>query len=127
MVDYKLLADEDVGGDLRTAYEAMVVMTVDSTPKKLMTYVDIASEVGFTEASDLEVAVVAGSPAWVHDALQTRGLDVNDSVVQAQLLILVPQHEAAITAAGVVTEKKYPGLKEGYLSDARRKREEGKI
>ena len=43
MIDYKNIADNDPGGDLDVAYEAMKKETVKSYPTKMMTYLDIAN------------------------------------------------------------------------------------
>lgn len=133
MTDYKLIADSDPGGDLQTAFDAMAAEVVTSTPEKLMTYLSIANEVGFTESGALEAAVnaaISGGqlPSWVRSALETKGIDINNPQTGPLLVSLVGEVEAAkILAAGVVSVKKFPSLTIQQLENARYAREQGAI
>ncbi len=130
MVDYKLLADNDPGGDLQQAFDLMSIQTVDSTPEVLMTYRTIASKVGFAESGELEAAVLGEPtlPQWLNVDLQSRGIDVNDPQVAGLLNTLVSAATAAnITAAGVIVSPKYPNMKVGHLKNARDQRNDGVI
>ena len=138
MIDYKLIADNDPGGDLETAFAQMQAETVTvPVPGKRQTYLSIADEVGFTEAATLSAtiaaAVQAGQlPRWVDIALEGPGIDVTNAQVGPILTSLVnasltSEMVNSIIATGTETQPKYAGLRIGYLADARRKRERGEI
>lgn len=140
MVDYKLLADNDPGGDLDTAFATMSAETVTSNPVKRMNYIDVSDECGYALAVKLATAIAAAiggglMPDFVETVMNGRGLDVNNAQVQAQLQALAdnPAVEfdaadmALLTSKGAVSSPKYPGLKVGHLDDARRKRTAGEI
>ena len=138
MIDYKLIADNDPGGDLETAFAQMQAETVTvPVPGKRQTYLSIADEVGFAEAAALsgtvEAEVTAKQlPKWVDVALEQDGIDVTNPQVGPILSSLVNETLTqtmvdAIIATGSEDRPKYPGLRIGYLADARRKRERGEI
>lgn len=138
MIDYKLIADNDPGGDLETAFAQMAAETVTvALPGKRQTYLSLADDVGFTEAMTLsatiDVAVQAGKlPKWVDSAMESGGIDVTNPQVEPILQSLVnaslsAEVVSAILETGVETRAKYPGLRVGYLADARRKRARGEI
>lgn len=131
IIDYKLLADNDPGGDLMTAFESMQGETITTRPEVMITYRKIGAAVGLQESAELEAAVNTpgnGIPKWVDAALSTDGIDVNNQQVSAILTMLVTSETAAaILAMGEVVTAKYPGLKPGHLQNAREMRAEGEI
>lgn len=131
---YKELADNDPGGDVQAAFDAMNSETIDTTPIKRMSYADIAREVGYQESAALESVVDAaissnGLAKWVKSRLERDGIDVNDSQTQALLTSLIGATEAAkIISAGIVKEKKFPYLTSiQQLTNARYARAKGVI
>lgn len=138
MVNYELIADNDPGGDLEAAFALMKAETITQPKDRKVNYVQIANEAGFTEASALEYRIKAlvstsNLPEWVHDALKSEGLNINDSQVSAQLNALVDgttlttAHVDAILAMKNEVSPKYPGIKLGHLETARLLRVEGKV
>lgn len=129
MVNYKLLADEDVGGDLETAHATMSAMTVTSTPEIMVSYRTVGAGVSLEASASLEAAMkpVNGIPEWVNTALASDGINVNDAQVSGLLTNLVPTFSADILALGVVTSPKYKGFKIGHLANARQMRQEGRV
>ncbi len=79
-VNYKRLADEDVGGELDSAFNTMSAMTVETKPEVMVTYRKVGSDVGLTASAELEVAMKTadGIPDWVNIALSTDGIKLND-------------------------------------------------
>lgn len=138
MIDYKLIADNDPGGDLEAAFATMAAETVSvPIPGKRQTYLSIADEAGFTEATALSATVdaaVSGGqlPKWVDTALERDGIDVTNPQVGPILngLVNASLTQAmvdAILATGIEQQPKYPGLKEGHIQNARQKRTRGEI
>ena len=130
MVNYKIIADNDPGGDLETAFAAMSAETVTSAPEVMVTYRRISAVVSLAASAELEAAVKSELtiPSWVNTALASDGIDVNDVQVSAVLDTLVSAGTSAeIKAMGVITEPKYKGFKIGHLANARQMREEGRI
>lgn len=132
MVDYKLIADNDPGGDIETAYAAMAAETVTSTPETRLTYLSIANRVGYAAAAALYDRVIANMPAWINQAMMQGGVDVNNPQTAGILNSLVGGGFTAkmmsdIINAGVESSPKYPGLKIGHLANARQKRAAGDI
>jgi len=142
MVDYKLLADNDPGGDLQIAFEAMKAETVTQAQGRKLTYLQIANEVDFATATALQkrisALVVAGTfPEWLDASLKAEGVNINDPQIhgeQGALNALVgdgaefSQVQAdAIAALKNVTTLKYSGLKLGHLETARAMRLKGDI
>ena len=129
MIDYKNIADNDPGGDLDVAYEAMKKETVKSYPKKMMTYLDIANLLDLSKSKELQDAVVgiADIPEFVDHELKSGGLDVNDVKSQYMLRAIVSEDTAnAIIGLGAVVTLAYPNFKIGHLSNARHMRLEGR-
>lgn len=136
-MDYALIADNDPGMDLADAFASMSAETVAATPKKLMSYIDIANEVGFAESSYLEGVVNAAIdaamlPSWVRSCLENNGIDVNNIQTGPLLdsLVAGPFTQTmadAIKASGVVFVKKYDGLTPAILRKARIMRSEDRI
>ena len=129
MVDYKLIADNDTGGELQLTFDNMSAETVTSTPEVMLTYRRISASVSLAASAELESAVLAAPamPSWVNTALASDGIDVNDPQVSAVLKSLVPSHAEQITAMGIITNPKYAGLKIGHLANARQMRAEGRV
>ena len=126
-VNYKLIADNDPGGDLQTAFNSLASETIITTPETMITYRKIAARVSLTATAELETAISA-LPLWVNKALQTDGIDVNDAQTAAVLSSLVSTETASsIIALGQISTPKYQGLKLGHLQNAREMRAEGKI
>lgn len=130
-VDYKRLADDDVGGELEPAFSTMSAMTVESTPEVMVTYRRISAAVSLAASAELEIGVLSPDsniPSWVNASLSNDGIDVNDPQVNAVLASLVSvDTSAAISAMGVITEPKYTNFKVGHLANARQMRVEGRI
>ena len=129
MIDYKNIADNDPGGDLDVAYEAMKKEAVKSYPKKMMTYLDIANLLDLSKSKELQDAVVgiADIPEFVDHELKSGGLDVNDVKSQYMLRAIVSEDTAnAIIGLGAVVTLAYPNFKIGHLSNARQMRLEGR-
>jgi len=125
-VDYKLLADNDLGGDLDAAFATMSAETITSTPEVMVTYRRISAAVSLEASATLE-AIVQGMetmPSWVDKALATDGIDVNNPQVAGLLDSIIPEFSAAIIAMGIVTTPRYAGLKIGHLANARQKKEQ---
>ena len=97
MIDYKNIADNDPGGDLDVAYEAMKKETVKSYPTKMMTYLDIANLLDLSKSKELQDAVVgiADIPEFVDHELKSGGLDVND--VKSQYMLLMQLLASQVT------------------------------
>ena len=131
MIDYKLLADNDPGGDLEVAFNLMYEQTVATYPQKLMTYIDIASRAGFFVSAELQNAVVdnVGIPSWVDIALSRDGVDVNDEQTQSVLSSIVSEETAlAISALGVELISRFPQLTSvRHLDKARVMRADGRV
>lgn len=130
MIDYKLLADNDPGGNLDTAYAAMSTETITTNPELMITYRKIGADCGLAVSAELEAAVKADAniPDWVNTALANDGINVNDPQVSATLASLVSAESAtSISALGDVVELKYPNLKKGHLQNAREMRQEGRV
>ena len=130
MVNYKLLADNDPGGELETAFDSMSAETITSTPEVMVTYRQIGERVSLAASAELEAAVngSASIPSWVDSVLAKDGINVNDAQVSATLgAIVSADTAAAIIAMGVVTSPKYSGLKIGHLANARQMRQAGRI
>jgi hypothetical protein len=129
-VDYKLIADNDQGGELASAFNAMRAETVSATPEVMVTYRRVSASVSLAASAELEAAVASAPsmPSWVDKALSLDGIDVNDPQTAGLLSTLVtPETAAAIIAMGVISEPKYKGLKIGHLENARQMRAEGEI
>lgn len=132
MINYKLIADNDPGGDVEAAYASMSGETVSSTPETRMTYLSIANRVGFGTAAALYERVVAGMPAWVNESMLNGGVDVNNPQTYGLLRSLIGGNFTAdmadaIVSAGIERTPKYPGLRLGHLVNARQKRAAGEI
>lgn len=132
MIDYKAIADGDIGGDLTVSFQTMKSEVVTSTPKTLISYIDVANSVGLIESAQLQAKVLANLPAWVDSALSNGGINVNDPQVSGTLSGLTDETFTqdvvnSIVSLGVVSSLKYPGLREGYLQNARQKRLAGEI
>jgi hypothetical protein len=135
MVDYKLIADSDPGGDLQAAFDTMAAETVSKTPEVYVNYTNLMA-VDLALAGQLsaiiKAAVDAGTlPEVVHIRLNNGGLNINNPssgyVLQGfvEAGYLTQAEKDTIMAMGVVTTKKYPGLKPGHVQNARQKRAEG--
>ena len=135
MTDYKAIADADVAlaePDLETAYNTLAAQTVTTNPELMLTYIGISNRVGFTIASKLSARVVATMDAWVHEALQNEGIDINNAQTPVLLDSMVDatftQADAdAIKAAGNIDVPVFPNLKLGHLQNAREMRARGEI
>ena len=130
MVDYKLIADNDVGGDLEGAFNAMSLEIISTTPEVMVTYRRISASVSLTVSAELQAAVLNATliPAWVNQALAYDGININDPQVKSVLSTLVYEDSAnRIIEMGVVKAPKYSNFKIGHLANARQKRAEGKI
>ena len=130
MVDYKLIADNDVGGDLEDAFNTMSLDSIITTPEVMVTYRRISASVSLTVSAELQAAVLSASsiPAWVNQALAFDGININDPQVKSVLSTLVSEDSAnKIIEMGVVKTPKYSNFKIGHLANARQKRAEGKI
>lgn len=139
MIDYTSIANGDPGGDLQLAFESMTAETVEQAQDRKVNYVVIANEAGFAEAGALEARIrakIAANelPEWVHDALKSGGLNINDSQLETQLLSMVDEvslttaHANKILTLKTVSVAKYPQLREqSHLAKARKLRVEGKI
>jgi hypothetical protein len=129
-VNYKLIADNDPGGELETAFSLMENVTAETTPEVMLTYRRISAGVSLEASAALELAVNAAPaiPSWVDKALSTDGVDVNNTQTVGLLAALVPDHATAIQAMGTVVVPKYgSGFRVGHLQNARQMREEGSI
>lgn len=138
-VDYKAIADADPGGDLTTAFLAMAAETeTKSRGVHKVTQLEIANQTGMAVATrfrdGLDSAVTDGLvPGWVVGALDADGIDINHPSTQGAMDGLVTAQKLqqddvdAIIAMGSETVNVWPGLKEGYLQNAREKRAAGKI
>lgn len=132
MIDYKAIADADAGGTLDAAYAILAAETITTNPEKKMSYLSIANEVGFTEATELSKRVPAVLEGWVDAALKGDGIDVNNPQTSALVNSLVDANFTqamadAVLAAGNVSTPKYPSLKIGHLANARDMRARGVI
>ncbi len=136
-VDYKLYADNDPGGDLTQAFRAMSLETVATTPIMRLNYIKVADKVDFGTAVNLGEAIEQAIvdklvPSWIRTAMESSGLDINNQQVQSTLSAMVnkgitEKQKDLIIAVGKVEVPKYPGLKEGYLQNARQMRIKGTI
>ena len=128
MVDYTLLADNDPGGDLETAFAVMSAQTAVRTRNShRVNDIMIAKHLGFTAATeflnDVEAALDPRVVAW----LRGDGIDMAHPDVATILDQINPRHKDAALAMGKETVPKYPGLRIGHLATARQMRAEGKI
>ena len=130
MVDYKLIADNDAGGDLESAFNAMSLESVSTTPEVMVTYRRISASVSITVSAELQSAVLSALaiPAWVNQSLAYDGININDPQVKSVLSTLVSEDSGnKIIEMGVIKTPKYSNFKIGHLANARQKRAEGKI
>ncbi len=129
-IDYKALADGDVGGDVETAFSTMKAETVSTFPEVMVTYIQIGYKVSVAASKALEDALPSnvGVPKWVNSKLTTTGINVNDPQVSELLDVLVPTHAQSIKDMGKVEVPKYPYLKRTtHLTKARLMRSEGRV
>jgi len=131
-VDYAVLADNDPGGTLSSAFSAMAAQVVTEYPEFMITYRSVANAVGFDASVQLQVKVKSAFPSWVDALLSSDGIDVNniqtDALVNSLVDTTFTQAMAdGILAMGDVSVPVFPGLKPGVLADARRMRAEGRV
>ena len=131
MVNYKLLADDDPGGDLQTAFDSMEAETVTTNPEVMLTYKGIARDVNLNTAGQLALALDS-SPVWIDHAMRTDGINVNNLQVAPFLTTLIGGSFTqamvdSIKSLGNVVSPKYVGLKKGHLANARQMRADGRV
>lgn len=128
-VDYKLIADEDPGGDLEEAYATMKARTVLNEKREARyTDQDIAREIGFALANQFLDDVEAAVPPRVMYWLKTLGIDVAHLDTRAVLTNINPRNVDLVLALKDEIVPKYGiGFKLGHLQNARQYRLEGKI
>ena len=130
MIDYKKIADNDVGGELDSALSTMklLVETV-KLPEKMITYRTIAAQVNLAASAELETAIKGAEtmPEWVNIALSSDGININDSQVEGVLNSLGLTDAQSIIDIGVDEVLMFPSLKAGHLEVARAKRIAGEI
>ncbi len=132
MIDYKKIADNDVGGEIDVALPVMKLLTEQNTPdEKMVTYRNIGSNVGLAESLEFETKIKAAEtlPEWVNISLSNDGINVNDSQVAGVLsgLGLADGVADSIIALGVEDNLMFPNLRAGHLEVARAKRLAGEI
>ena len=138
MIDYKAIADADIGDGLEDAFIALKALSAPSTDSEhLMSYLSIANQVDFATSMALETVVkaaIVGSllPEWVDTRLNNTGVDVNNVQTAGLLTSLVagPFTQAmvdAIVAAGVTQVFTFPSVQLGHLQNAREKRIAGVV
>ena len=128
-IDYKLIADDDPGGDLGTAYATMAasMVTVERSSTVFTGHM-IAQEIGIAAANqflnDVELAAPARVMGWFNDF----GLDLSDPDVVAYMTSINPANLAAVLALTDESQCKYgTNFKMGHLQNARQYRADGKI
>lgn len=130
--DYTKIADNDpdLEGDLQTSFNAMLVLTEESTPDEVMvTYRMIGRDIGFAESMEFEDKILASelAPYWLDKSLNAEGVNINDPQSTAVLTSLALSEGLAdsIIALGVITSLMFPTLRLGELQTARDKRVRG--
>jgi hypothetical protein len=130
-INYKLIADDDPGGELETAFATMSVVTVvNEKIQARYTDQDIAREIGFGPANQFLDDVEAAVPGRVAYWLRTLGIDVAhiDTINVLNNLDPAPRNLNLVLALKNEKIPKYGfGFKEGHLQTARKKLAEGKI
>ena len=135
-VDYKGIADGDPGGDLTVAFEAMRAEVITSF--RSLTSSDLRKWcVAFPDDyAGIKVASSTSVAAEIALLLIKSGedhLSMEDPNVRAMVDglrdsdVISSVGRDAIFAMATMTEAKYPGLRMGYIQDARRKRAGGLI
>lgn len=131
MVDYVAIKAADPGGTINEAYDAMSAETrAVSRGRYKVTQLMIAEETTIELADNfrngLKAAVDAGQlPDWAMNALDTEGIDVNNSQVRAKLQQIVDAGALeqgdcdAVLAMGDEDVPVWPGLKHGHIQNAR--------
>ena len=131
MINYKLLADNDPGGELQAAFDSMAAETVATTPETQVTYTTLARDVDLVTANAL-TSKLSTQSAWIDNALNSECINVNnpqvgpflDALVDTDFTQLMADN---VKALGNVISPKYPGLKIGHLANARQMRADGRV
>ena len=130
-IDYKLIADEDPGGDLETAFATMSSRMVSNTKLQARyTDQDIAREIGFGKANAFLDDVALQVPERVMYWIQNLGVDLAhlDTIAVLNSLDPAPRNLADVLALKDETVPKYGhGFKLGHLQNARQYRLDGRI
>ncbi len=129
-IDYKKIADNDVGGELDTALATMKLLTETvKLDEKLITYRTIAAQVDLAASAELETAIKGAEtmPEWVHTSLSNTGININDPQTEGVLNKLGLSDAQSIIDIGVDEVLMFPSLRAGHLEVARAKRIAGEI
>ena len=128
MIDYKVIADADPGGDLQAAFEAMRDETVTSYRALSGNELRLWSAANPNDYSAIKVAEIAFSLIQTPDSL----LELN----RADVLLMVEgmvtggifseEGKNALLAMATVITPAYPGLNQAVLAKARDMRKEGR-
>ena len=125
--------------EINAAYDAIEPLD-ESVSKGIhkQTYISLAADIGFSDATEFSTAIAtaignASLPAWVNDAMNGDGINVNDSDVSGVLAILVANFglsqsvSDAILATGSHSVPKFKNLKRGHVQTAIALRAGGQI
>lgn len=128
-IDYTLIADNDPGGDLETAYATMFAETVvNERSNAVFNDRDIAMEVGFTLANQFLDDLEAAAPARIMRWIETIGLDLAHQDVIDAITNIAPRNLSVVLALKDETLPRYGvSFNEGHLQSARELRAVGRV
>ena len=131
MIDYKLIADEDPGGDLQTAFDTMAAVTIEVRKSRaIYNSLGLAAAIGFTNANEFLNDVEASTliPERVVMWINTTGVDIVNADTALILKVIAPQHLDLVLALANETISKYGArFRMGHLQNAREYRARGKV
>jgi len=130
MINYKKIADNDVGGELDAALSTMKLLLETVKPaEKLITYRTVAAEVNLAASAELETAIKGAEtmPEWVHTSLSNDGININDPQTEGVLNNLGLTDAQSIIDIGIDEVPMFANLKAGHLEVARAKRLAGEV
>ena len=139
MTDYKAIADDDIGGDIDAAVDALRSLTVTVKPtgtlmineRTILGALGIADGDAFMSAIEASPSVPDRVKAWFKPDQQ--GVDILNAETRGMIQafkaagVLSQAQEDTLLNLGVTTQPKYANLQIGQLIDARRMRSAGEI
>lgn len=129
-IDYKKIADNDVGGDIDSALVTMKLLTETvQSAEKLVSYRKVAAETTLATSAELETAIKAAEtmPEWVHTSLSNDGININDPQTAGVINSLGLSDAQSIIDIGIDEVLMFPNLRAGHLEVARAKRIAGEV
>lgn len=129
MIDYEAIANDDIGGDIDTAFTALTAMTItQSRGEYLVNDKAVTNALGLVAANKFLDALEASPiPERVKRWMIGDGIDINHPDTVATLIAMAPPGYESVLALGTETVAKYPGITPAHLQKARTMRAEGRI